>query len=72
MAVRTALSLALCVFPALAALNATEDSGSLTLSNDRFYAFVDKSTGAVDLLALDGQNLPVSYTHLTLPTKRIV
>jgi rhamnogalacturonan endolyase len=50
---------------ALAALNATEDATKLVLSNDRLYASVNKSTGAIDRLQLDGQDLlggPASVT----------
>ncbi|KAI7278405.1 rhamnogalacturonate lyase [Hortaea werneckii] len=42
---------------ARAALSATENDERLTLANDRLYASVNKATGAIDLLALDGQNL---------------
>jgi hypothetical protein len=40
-----------------AVLNATETTSRLTLSNDRFYASVNKTTGGIDRLYLDGQNL---------------
>jgi rhamnogalacturonan endolyase len=45
--------------PALvrAALNTTEDDTQLILSNDRLYASVSKSSGAIETLELDGQNL---------------
>lgn len=52
------LTCASLVLPgAQAALNATEDWDRLTLANDRLYASMNKSTGAIDLLALDGQDL---------------
>ncbi|KAI0132171.1 galactose mutarotase-like domain-containing protein [Xylariales sp. AK1849] len=41
----------------LGALNATEDDVALVISNDRLYASVSKSSGAVESLTLDGQNL---------------
>ncbi|KAH8681587.1 galactose mutarotase-like domain-containing protein [Xylariales sp. PMI_506] len=49
----------LLAVPALvwAKLNATEDSTQLIISNDRLYASVSKSSGAVETLTLDGQNL---------------
>jgi rhamnogalacturonan endolyase len=40
-----------------AALTATEDASKLVLSNDRLYASVNKSTGAIGELTLDGQDL---------------
>lgn len=40
-----------------AILNATEDATQLVISNDRLYASVNKSSGAIDVLTLDGQNL---------------
>jgi rhamnogalacturonan endolyase len=41
----------------VAFLNATEYTGNLVLSNDRLYASVNKSTGAIDTLTLDRQDL---------------
>lgn len=52
-----ASALALWATTALAALNATEDTARLTLSNDRLFASVQKSSGAIDQLRLDGQDL---------------
>jgi rhamnogalacturonan endolyase len=40
-----------------AILNATENDSVLVLSNDRFYASLNKSLGYIDALFLDGQNL---------------
>jgi rhamnogalacturonan endolyase len=40
-----------------ALLNATENSTLLSISNERLYAAVDKKTGVVSTLTLDGQNL---------------
>jgi rhamnogalacturonan endolyase len=40
-----------------AALTATEDASKLDLSNERLYASVNKSTGAIGELTLDGQDL---------------
>lgn len=40
-----------------AVLNATEDAKALVVANDRLYASVNKSTGIMDVLSLDGQNL---------------
>lgn len=57
MAAKTVLLLNLCGVSALAALHATEGTGRLTLANDRLFASVNKSTGAIDLLSLDGQDL---------------
>jgi rhamnogalacturonan endolyase len=53
------LFLSLLAGPAwvLAALNATENATQLTISNDRLYASVSKTSGAVVTLTLDGQNL---------------
>jgi rhamnogalacturonan endolyase len=42
---------------ASAFLNATEDSKSLTIANERLVASVSKSRGYVNKLFLDGQNL---------------
>jgi rhamnogalacturonan endolyase len=38
-------------------LNATETSTQLIIANDRLYTAVEKKSGAVVSLALDGQNL---------------
>jgi len=38
-------------------LNATEDPTRLVIANDRLYAAVNRSTGAIDELSLDGQDL---------------
>src|ERR1700733_11457150 len=54
---RTVSFFALLLAPATAILNATEDSKQLVLSNDRLHAAVNKSTGAIDVLSLDGQDL---------------
>ncbi|RDW81819.1 rhamnogalacturonate lyase [Coleophoma cylindrospora] len=43
--------------PALSFLNATETNQTLTLVNDRLSAAVNKSTGAIYALSLDGQDL---------------
>lgn len=40
-----------------AALNATESSARIILANDRLTAFFNKSTGAIDYLTLDDQDL---------------
>lgn len=40
-----------------AILQATEDRTKLVLANSRFYAAVSKSTGVINELSLDGQNL---------------
>lgn len=50
-------SLVLLVTQAQAVLNATETSEAIVLSNDRLYASVNKSFGAIDQLFLDNQNL---------------
>jgi rhamnogalacturonan endolyase len=42
---------------AQAFLNISESSARLTLANDRLVASVEKASGAIDLLTLDGQNL---------------
>lgn len=38
-------------------LHATQNSQSLTISNDRLVASVSKSKGYINVLTLDGQNL---------------
>lgn len=43
--------------PVYGFLNATQDASRLVIANDRLYASVNKSTGAMDILTLDGQNL---------------
>lgn len=40
-----------------AVLNITQDSAQLILQNDRLFAAVNKATGGVYALYLDGQNL---------------
>lgn len=57
--------LALLFSPAIAILNATEDSRQLVLSNDRLHAAVNKSTGAIDVLSLDGQDLLGELNYVT-------
>lgn len=57
MRVSTLTTLCLSAGSAWATLSATENDERLTLANDRLYASVNKATGAIDLLALDGQNL---------------
>ena len=47
----------LCIARAYAALNATEDGTKLTLSNERLVASVEKASGAINKLLLDGQDL---------------
>lgn len=54
---RHVLIFSLLVNYTVAALNATEDELQLVISNERLYAAVNKSTGAIDHLSLDGQNL---------------
>ncbi len=49
----------------VAVLTATEDSKHLVLSNDRLYTSVNKSTGGVDVLILDGQDLLGSQSSAT-------
>jgi len=46
-----------------AALNANESPTRLTLANDRIFASVNKSTGAIDILTLDLQNLLGEYSY---------
>jgi len=48
-----------------ALLNATENDTYLILANDRLYAAVNKSRGAVDRLYLDGQNLLGEIYYVT-------
>lgn len=43
--------------PVQATLNATETASRLILANDNLTAYVNKSTGAIDYLILDGQDL---------------
>jgi rhamnogalacturonan endolyase len=47
----------LLLTPAHGFLNATEDAKALVIANDRLYGSVNKSTGIMDVLTLDGQNL---------------
>jgi rhamnogalacturonan endolyase len=47
----------LLITPAHGFLNATEDAKALVIANDRLYGSVNKSTGIMDVLTLDGQNL---------------
>jgi hypothetical protein len=63
--VRSVSLLALLLSPAVAILNATEDSKQLVLSNDHLYAAVNKSTGAIDVLSLDGQDLLGQLNYVT-------
>ncbi|KAF2108041.1 polysaccharide lyase family 4 protein [Lophiotrema nucula] len=49
---------------ASARLTANETSGYLQLENDRLFVSVNKSTGAVDLLTLDGQDLLGSAAYI--------
>jgi rhamnogalacturonan endolyase len=46
-------------------LNATQDSKQLILENDRFHAAVNKSTGAIYALSLDGQDLLGTINYVT-------
>jgi rhamnogalacturonan endolyase len=64
---RTVSFFALLLAPATAILNATEDSKQLVLSNDRLHAAVNKSTGAIDVLSLDGQDL-LGDLNYVMPT----
>lgn len=64
---RTVSFFALLLAPATAILNATEDSRQLVLSNDRLHAAVNKSTGAIDVLSLDGQDL-LGDLNYVMPT----
>ena len=45
---------------------------SITPKTDSHQSFVAIQTGNGRTLPLDKRSKPVSYTHLTLPTKRIV
>jgi rhamnogalacturonan endolyase len=46
-------------------LNATQDNTQLILANDRLYAAVNKSTGAIYALSLDGQDLLGTLNYVT-------
>ncbi|KAK3939862.1 rhamnogalacturonan lyase [Diplogelasinospora grovesii] len=48
-----------------ALLNATETSTSLVIANDRLYAAVEKASGVVVTLTLDGQNLLGTRSGMT-------
>jgi rhamnogalacturonan endolyase len=61
---RLLLVLALGCSPVFAALFANESSVSLFLGNDRLASTVNKSTGAVDCLTLDGQDLLGSRNYI--------
>jgi rhamnogalacturonan endolyase len=50
-------ALSIVAKPAEALLSATETSSELVIANDRLYAAVEKASGAVVNLTLDGQNL---------------
>lgn len=52
-------------FSVSAALNATANASRLTIANDHLYASVNKSTGGIDLLSLDGQDLLGSKSYET-------
>lgn len=45
------------ITPTQGFLNATENAKALVIANDRLYASVNRSTGIMDVLTLDGQNL---------------
>ncbi|KAF8860534.1 rhamnogalacturonate lyase, partial [Acephala macrosclerotiorum] len=57
--------LGLWIAKVTAILNATETSASLTLTNDRFTAAVNKSTGAINYLFLDSQDLLGTLNYVT-------
>lgn len=56
---KSAVALTLASFTSLGfgLLNATENDSAMVLSNGRLYASLNKSTGYIDGLFLDGQNL---------------
>lgn len=64
---RSASVFALLLSPAAAILKATENRKQLVLSNDRLHAAVNKSTGAIDKLSLDGQDL-LGQLNYVMPT----
>jgi rhamnogalacturonan endolyase len=59
------ITVSLLATSVVAVLNATESTGKLVVSNDRLYASVNKSTGAIDTLTLDGQDLLGSAAFVT-------
>ncbi|KAK9770622.1 putative Polysaccharide lyase family 4 protein [Seiridium cardinale] len=60
----TAAGLGLLVSYVSAALFTNESSGALFLGNDRLVSAVNKTTGAVDYLTLDGQDLLGSQNYI--------
>jgi rhamnogalacturonan endolyase len=60
-------SLGLLLGPVTAVLNATETALQLVLANDRLYVAVNKSTGVVDQLVLDHQDL-LGALNYVVPT----
>ena len=63
--VRFPLLLSLLVIQTTAILNATESKSQLIIANDRLFAAVNKSTGAIAQLSLDGQDLLGSLNYVT-------
>ncbi|KAK4952414.1 hypothetical protein LTR10_009220 [Elasticomyces elasticus] len=59
------LTLLPCVAIVSAALYATETADRLILENDRLYVSVNKSTGAIDHLSLEGQDLLGTQDYVT-------
>ncbi|KAG8626701.1 hypothetical protein KVT40_005646 [Elsinoe batatas] len=65
---RSSILLATCVIgSAMAAINATESASQIVLANDRLFTALNKSTGAINYLTLDGQNLLGTRSY-TAPT----
>jgi rhamnogalacturonan endolyase len=62
---KKALLLSVFSLPIHGLLNATQDSKQLVLANGRLYAAVNKSTGAIYALSLDGQDLLGSLNYVT-------
>lgn len=64
-AAKVVLSASLFVIRATAILNATETTSQLIIANDRLFAAVNKSTGAIAQLSLDGQDLLGTLNYVT-------
>jgi len=64
-AAKVILLVSLFIIRATAILNATETTSQLIIANDRLFAAVNKSTGAIAQLSLDGQDLLGTLNYVT-------
>ncbi len=63
--IRKTLLFSILFLKTSAFLNATQDSTQLILTNDRLHAAVNKSTGAIYELSLDGQDILGTLNYVT-------